>query len=439
MTEGTEMEAGRDEASIEESTTIRAAQGPFPERRQGGWAGKALRRARFLSQALFSVLPAARGELRGWERRARGICDPEYRALALSSIRHKAFHSEGGALFAMAAPRALRRPLTGFIVALQTISDYLDTVCDRHLSLPQAHQREAFFRAIHRAFTDALEVDGSAPENYAYPVADGSYLEGLVRASRKSLSRLPGARAVSPAMQSLGALYSEFQSLKHLPRPEADRRLAEWFVRVRTEGVPPHISGESVAALQWWEFGAAAGSTLGIFALALEAARNPAPSRKAVALTVSAYFPWICAYHILLDYLIDQDEDARGGDLNLVACYPPETNVIARLHEIREEARRRGRLLSPPDLHPLMVAGLSALYITDPKMRAQRFGDSARSLLKDAGISARILAAGVRMSRAVGLFAGPPQPPPSTLKENILPNRSDARHPSAKGSGFRVE
>jgi tetraprenyl-beta-curcumene synthase len=381
---------------------------------QASWALKTVRRGRFLSRALFFALPLARRELRRREARARRIRDPAFRALALSSIRHKAFHSEGGALFAMASPPAFRRPLIRFIVAVQTISDYLDTVCDRHGALPEEPQREAYFRGIHRAFTDALTTHSERPPDADYPVRDDGYLAGLVEEAREALSQLPGARPVSPAMRSLGTLYGEFQSLKHLSRPEADHRLSQWFDGVRVSGVSPYVSGESLAALRWWEFGAAAGSTLGIFALALAAARHPDPPEDTTARTVAAYFPYICAYHILLDYFIDQQEDARGGDLNLVACYPRGTDVIARLREIREEARRSGRPLDPPDLHSLMVAGLTALYVTDPKALSQPSGERARSLLDDAGVSARILAACVRMSRAAGIFLGPPQPPPNT-------------------------
>lgn len=324
-------------------------------------------------------------------------------------------------MYAMAVSRTYRDPLIGFIVAVQTISDYLDTLCDRHPSLPDGAHQEEFFRGIHAAFACALRVDGSEPGDTAFPVSDGGYLACLVRASRAHLSRLPGARSVSPAMVTLGHLYSEFQVLKHFGRPEADKRLAKWFDSVRASGVPPYIAGDSLSELHWWEFGAAAGSTLSIFALAMAGARNADPAPSEIARIVAAYFPFICAYHILLDSLIDQREDAHGGDLNLIACYSEGTDVIAQLRYIRERARQCARPLDPPDLHPLLIAGLSALYITDPKVRSQPFGAQAPSLLKDAGMTARILAEGIRISRVAGIFLGPPQPP-----ARPAPSRKDA-------------
>lgn len=384
------------------------------------WALKTVRRSRYLAGGLFTVLPQARRELRAWEARAHAIPDPEYRALALSSIRHKAFHSEGGAMYAMAVSRTYRGPLIGFIVAVQTISDYLDTLCDRHPSLPDGAHPEDFFRGIHAAFACALRVDGAEPGDTAFPVSDGGYLARLVRTARAQLSRLRGARSVSPAMVTLGNLYSEFQSLKHLGRPQADERLARWYDRVRASGVPPYIAGDRLSELHWWEFGAAAGSTLGIFALATAGARNADLAPSEIVRIVAAYFPFICAYHILLDYLIDQREDAHGGDLNLIACYPEGTDVIARLRDIREHARRCARPLDPPDLHPLLIAGLTALYITDPKVGSQPFGEQAQSLLKDAGMTARILAEGIWISRVAGIFLGPVQPParPATSRND---------------------
>jgi len=32
----------------------------------------------------------------------------------------------------------------------------------------------------------------------------------------------------------------------------------------------------------------------------------------------NSYFPWVQGLHILLDYLIDQEEDRINGDLNFV-------------------------------------------------------------------------------------------------------------------------
>ena len=52
----------------------------------------------------------------------------------MASIETKTFHCEGGALYALLA-EAHRDDAIRFIVAYQTISDYLDNLCDRSTSL----------------------------------------------------------------------------------------------------------------------------------------------------------------------------------------------------------------------------------------------------------------------------------------------------------------
>ena len=69
--------------------------------------------------------------LSGWEERAGCIPDPEVRRQALGSIRHKAFHSLGAAMFAAAVPAHRFAAMVRFCVAYQTLSDYLDNLCDR--------------------------------------------------------------------------------------------------------------------------------------------------------------------------------------------------------------------------------------------------------------------------------------------------------------------
>ncbi|MGI6620630.1 MAG: DUF2600 family protein [Bacillota bacterium] len=76
------------------------------------------------------IFPLAKRELKEWERKARSIPDPELRGQALASIGKKSFHSVGGAVFALLNGHRVK-DLVKAIVAIQTISDYLDNLCDR--------------------------------------------------------------------------------------------------------------------------------------------------------------------------------------------------------------------------------------------------------------------------------------------------------------------
>src|SRR5690606_30189236 len=84
-----------------------------------------------------------------------------------------------------------------------------------------------------------------------------------------------------------------------------------------------------------------------------------------------AYFPYICALHILLDYLIDQEEDRRGGDLNFCSYYLDEGQTVERLRYIVDQASRAGRRLPDGRFHLMIVEGLLALYLSDPKVSDQ--------------------------------------------------------------------
>ncbi|HZL64920.1 MAG TPA: DUF2600 family protein, partial [Thermoleophilia bacterium] len=99
---------------------------------------------------LLQVRPCVLAHLRHWTGRARTIPSPELRRQALASIADKTFHCEGGGIYGLLAGDR-RREAVRFIVAYQTISDYLDNLCDRGTSLdPQD------FRALHASLRHAL-------------------------------------------------------------------------------------------------------------------------------------------------------------------------------------------------------------------------------------------------------------------------------------------
>src|SRR5690606_21120523 len=119
--------------------------------------------------------------------------------------------------------------------------------------------------------------------------------------------------------------------------------------------------------LKWWEFAAASGSTLAVFALVSGAAQLR-PSLDAPEQLVECYFPWICGLHILLDYLIDQEEDRREGDLNFVSFYADEREIEARMGWILQRALESIQILRDRHLHLTVVEGLLGLYLSDPKV-----------------------------------------------------------------------
>lgn len=330
-----------------------------------------------LARFLTVVLPQVSRELHGWQQQLTVYADWPLLQQASASLSRKRFHAQGGSFYALYNfnPVYVKR-LVSLIVALQTISDYLDNLCDRG-----EIYNEAAFRCLHQAMLAALTCGPIKERDYYrfYPFKnDGGYLEALVGACRESIGRLPGYPVVQPEVLKLASLYNDLQVYKHLHPVMRGSRLRRWHKKKAAPTMPP---------LYWWEFAAACGSTLGIFTLFALAA-SPKTEPQEVKKVVEAYFPWVCGLHILLDYWIDQEEDCREGDLNFVACYRSPAFAAERLHLFLQKALQKVAALPHPGFHRSVVRGLLAVYLSDPKVKAQGLQQSARSLIQAGGAEA---------------------------------------------------
>ncbi|MDH7578935.1 MAG: tetraprenyl-beta-curcumene synthase family protein [Bacillota bacterium] len=338
----------------------------FPLRETAGTRAK---RLALVVRFAMRVFPEVDRELERWRRRLGEAGDPELRRQGRASIEKKRFHAQGGSVYALYGGPA--RELIPFFVAFQTISDYLDNLCDRAGCFDAAA-----FRQLHTAYTDALDPAGGPGDYYGlYPYRDdGGYLAALVAECRDVLRRLPSYGAVQNDALRLARLYSDLQTFKHTHLERREELLRDWFA--------DHAA--ACPELNWWEFAAAAGSTLGIFALCAAAAR-PGLTPSEARLLTAGYFPWICGLHILLDYFIDQAEDRAGGDLNFVFYYPDGAACRERLTLFLRRALEKAAHLPDPLFHLTVVRGLPAFYLSDPKVPAQGLDGDARLLLELGG------------------------------------------------------
>lgn len=349
-----------------------------------GYAGRLFRQ----------VLPQVDAELEHWSRQASQIPDAVLRGQALASIRHKRFHCEGGATFALfARGEGQVRSLVRLIVALQTISDYLDNLCDRSTSLDTRD-----YRMLHYSMLDAVTPGGPLPPAQSlryysrHPHQDdGGYLHKLVTTCRDEISRLPGYHVAAPHVWRLVRLYSDLQVLKHAPKDRREQLLRSWHRRHR----------DWAGDIEWYEFCAAAGSTLAMFALFSLAGRG-SPDPVAVQDLLKAYFPWVCGLHIMLDYWIDQEEDRVGDDLNFVEYYGSQERTSARLRAMLKEALRRVRRLPDGRLHETIVQGLPGLYLSDPKAMGTGMMSYVGDVIDAAGTGGRVIFAVCRMRHRWG-------------------------------------
>lgn len=319
------------------------------------------------------VLPAVDLELKELRLMAQRIPDAELRMQALDSMDTKRFHCQGGSVYA-AAHLEQRHILIPLIVALQTISDYLDNLCDRSTS-----QDPDDFRLLHQSMLDAVNPEAQLQDYYALRAEreDGGYLHHLVCICQRQVALLPSYLSVQEHVSGLVGLYSDLQVYKHIRKDLREQYLLDWWALHR----------EDYPNLQWNEFAAAAGSTLGMFMLFLAASEDGLSEADGAAIK-NIYFPHVCGLHILLDYLIDQAEDQAGGDLNFCNYYDNESLLVERLATIVNRAREDVLQLPASRFHRLIIEGLLALYLSDPKVRHQAdVRDVSRRLMKNSPLT----------------------------------------------------
>ncbi|MBT2754377.1 tetraprenyl-beta-curcumene synthase family protein [Mesobacillus foraminis] len=317
------------------------------------------------------VFPAVHRELDFWREKAQAIPNPELRRQALASIESKTFHCEGGAIMSLTAMEKYQSAIR-FIVAYQTISDYLDNLCDRSTSLDPDD-----FAALHESMEDALSISGDFRDYYREREDrdDGGYLQALVTTCREELQALEHYEVISGYLFELCRYYCDLQIHKHVEHSERVPRLKSWF----------DMHKENIPDMQWYEFSACTGSTLGIFCLVSYAMRTDFKPEFAESIW-SGYFPYIQGLHILLDYFIDQDEDRLGGDLNFCFYYDSEEALFERLKHFLVNADRHTSKLPHQRFHRLINRGLLGVYLSDEKVQQHRnIKKLAKEMIKSGG------------------------------------------------------
>lgn len=317
-----------------------------------------------------TVFPAVDIQLEMWRHQANGIVDDLLRAQALSSIEKKRFHCLGGSVYAL-YPSAIMKNAISFIVAFQTISDYLDNLCDR-----AGVEDETSFYALHQAMIDAVDPADTTCDYYQlYPYKnDGGYLNSLVEACKTCIRNLPSFSNVSEKMRLLVKFYCALQCKKHVKPSLREEVLMRWAEPL----------AEAYPNISVWEFCAASGSTLGVFML-FAAAQNVHFTVSQADAIFTAYFPWVGGLHILLDYFIDAEEDRLEGDFNFTYYYESAALCTKRLAYFAREAQDACRLLQFPAFHITVIQGLCAMYLSDSKALSYQNKHATAQILKQAG------------------------------------------------------
>jgi tetraprenyl-beta-curcumene synthase len=332
-----------------------------------------------------SVYPRVRREIAYQRRRAAAIPDPALRRIALGVLSSKRANIDGAAAFAAFVPRARRGAAIRAQVAFQALYDYLDVLTEQPHADPVRNSRQ-----VHGALTAALDPGAQGGGYRAHRAAneDGGYLQGTVERCQAALSALPGYAAVQPSAARLGAHIVEYQSFNVTDAAGPREALAQWAGERKPRD----------ADLRWWETAAAAGSSLGLFALIAMAAQARLSADEALAVE-NAYFPWVGALHSLLDSLIDLDEDRENGQPALIEHYGSAAGAAIGLRRLAEESRRRVAALPHADRHVLVLAGMAAIYLAEPRAGSSHARAARDAVLDALGAQAAATMAVMRLRR----------------------------------------
>ena len=324
----------------------------------------------FLSAAArywIDVFPSACREIRGWERAAREIPDPLLRTLALKALHDERGNLEGAAAYAAITPHLYRSAVARAAMAFQAVYDYADALAE------QPDSDCTGIRRLHQALLVALKPGGSAhPDYYQHQVQreDGGYLDGLVDRCRAAVSCLPSFPVVALQIQRAASRIVTYQCLNHRRPGDSYRAFACWARKETSQSND----------LRWWESGAAAGSSLSVFAL-ISAAAQPALQVAHATALERAYFPWIGSLHTLLDSLIDEREDALTNQHCLTARYASDEETASRLQLLALGARERTQALPDSEHHMMILAAMVSFYLASPRSRDPRVKLAAEAVL----------------------------------------------------------
>jgi tetraprenyl-beta-curcumene synthase len=323
--------------------------------------------------------------------RASAIPDPTLRRFALKTHDGKRGNLEGAAAFAAFVRPVSRHDAVRALVAYQAIFDYLDTLAEQPSNDPIANGRR-----LNRALLAAIAPDEPHVDYYAHrrQADDGGYLRALIETCRTALTALPSFAAIVKPMRQATERIVVYQSLNHGDGDGRHETFDRWARSV----------GEAYAQLRWWETGAAAGSTLDLFAL-IAAAADPVLEPSVAEELRAAYFPWVGALHSLLDSLADYEEDEGAGRRGLINYYGSPEEAADRIATITTEAMSRvGRLPGDPR-HTLIVTAMASFYLCDLSMSSPYARLAAPAVLEAMGHLAGPTMLILNTRRAVGRTA----------------------------------
>jgi len=299
-----------------------------------------------------TVAPVVRVQLEHWRRRAAAIPDARLRALALSKLEEERFNAEAGAMLATLAPRAHRSDVVEAIVALQVLFDLLDGLNEQPLRDPLADGERLF-----APFTDALRP---SPRRRSACGDGDDYLQELSAAASGALIRLPARGSVIELAAASARRAAQAQIRMHASPALGIGQLRDW-AQAQARGT----------GLQWPELAAGAASSVLVLHALIAAAADARTTPEQAAGIGHAYLS-ICVLLTLLDSLIDEQRDARAGQLGYIGLFEDRELLARTLAAGAARASEQARALAGGAHHVTMLTGVVAYYTSAPDACGER-------------------------------------------------------------------
>ncbi len=312
-----------------------------------------------------------------YEKQATQITDPKLKKEALASLKQKAFHCYGASFYASLVPQSKQSDYLCFMTAYQSICDYLDNLVDQTPII-----NETNFRRLHQSLLDVFKLTPPNQHYYQYQTQqlDSGYLNLLVRICQRCLRTIDNYKRYQPYFSRLARLYVDLQVYKHLKVSEREERLKQ--LKVENEKL--------AEGLTWFEFGAACGSTLGIFTM-VAYAMNQEKYQVTPDRIFQSMFPGVQQLHIMLDYVIDLPEDLADGELNFFSYYKNDDEGIDQILELYRRVQREVEHLPEKVFHQTINDGLFALYLAEGLRKNPMLRTFEKKIMKNLGLRARFL------------------------------------------------
>ena len=302
------------------------------------------------------------------------IPDNNLKTEALKSLSTKTFHCYGASFYAYLVEKEKQSLFFQFMTSYQTLCDYLDNLVDQTDLISEYR-----FRQLHQSLIHVFTFEDETCYLYQNEYQDAGYLAVLIRRCQLVLKQIPDYQTLAPHLIEMASLYCDLQVYKHL-NPSTREIKLKYFAR-KFECMYPNLT--------WYEFSAASGSTLYIFAL-IANAFSPIKKQLSIDVLHTIYFPGIQQVHIMLDYFVDLAEDEREGELNFFAQYENKTVGLEQLWNCYMKTHQQLLNLKGAQFHAMILDGLMALYLAEGRLQNED-SEIEEALIKQLPLNVKIL------------------------------------------------